>query len=71
MYDPSFAVNSANLGDVKIDGQHVSSKQGSNPADCAWIMNGCKAAQGEGDCIGPGSIIILLVKLFPQLSVFN
>ena len=44
----SFAVNSANGdGDVKIDGQHVSA----NPADCAWIMNRCMAAQGEGEGI--------------------
>ena len=37
MTESKNAVNSANLGDVKIDGQHVSRKQGSNPADCAWI----------------------------------
>ena len=46
-----FAVNSANLGDVKIDGHHVSaSKVPVQPtADCTWIMDGSMVDQGEGE----------------------
>ena len=65
----SFAVNSANLEDVKIDGHHLPITDG---CPCPWIiMDGCMAVRqirekGWDYCIGSGCCIILFVQPFLQ-----